>query len=644
MGPRATGVTTNKIVPQRRLPQTTHVVEWVRLWQTLRGDRGNGTMAGDAVGAEPHYWAFISYSHRDAAFGRRLHRRLESYFLPRRLVGRSTAQGVVSRRLVPIFRDREELPAAADLSAEVRSALAHSRSLIVVCSPGAAASKWVSREVELFRALHPDRPVFAAIREGDPAQCFPAALFGTAGERIEPLAADFRTGRDGSHLGLLKLVAGIAGVGLDELVQRDAQRYRQRVTAVTMVALATVLVMGALTAVALKARKEAERQRSEAEGLVEFMLTNLRDRLRGVGRLDVMTAVNERALNYYEDQDIASLPVDSLERRARILHAMGEDDEVRGNLDTALKKFIEAKRTTAALLADAPNDPARIYDHAQSEYWIAYIDWRQDRFEAARAGFERYAALASQLVAMDPANPDWQTEAGDAESNLGTLAMHEGNAPAEALAHFSSALAHFQAALKKKPDDADVLTNIADLHAWLADDEFALGQDERARADRLSQKQVLESLLKRDAKNAEYARDLLGNEIGVARIDLVEGRANDADRRLTTTLADARRYSASDPEDKWLVKEKIMVELFLAKAKLHEKPPDLARARSFLVDCGSSTATDDHEIGDFCAILLARVAAAAGLKDAGALEYLRINRSRMMTLRHSREWEKEFQD
>ena len=96
-------------------------------------DEGDG-------GGPARYRAFISYSHQDAAAGRRLHRRLERYVLPRRLVGRATARGPVPRRLGPIFRDREDLPAADSLSEEVRAALAGSASLIVVCSPAARAS------------------------------------------------------------------------------------------------------------------------------------------------------------------------------------------------------------------------------------------------------------------------------------------------------------------------------------------------------------------------------------------------------------------------------------------------------------------------------------------------------------------------
>ncbi len=179
---------------------------------------------GEQEAGALRYTAFLSYSHKDAAAAQRLHRRLETYRLPRRLVGSIAAWGPVPSRLWPIFRDREELPAATDLSETVRQALAQSGSLVVLCSPHAANSLWVAEEIATFRRLHPDRPVLAAILDGDPPDCFPGLLrsVDADGTSHEPLATDLRREGDGGRLGLLKLVAGITGIGLDELVQRDA--------------------------------------------------------------------------------------------------------------------------------------------------------------------------------------------------------------------------------------------------------------------------------------------------------------------------------------------------------------------------------------------------------------------------------------
>ena len=41
----------------------------------------------------PGYWAFLSYSHRDAGWGSWLHRALESYRPPRQLIGKHAARG-----------------------------------------------------------------------------------------------------------------------------------------------------------------------------------------------------------------------------------------------------------------------------------------------------------------------------------------------------------------------------------------------------------------------------------------------------------------------------------------------------------------------------------------------------------------------
>ncbi|OYX04117.1 MAG: hypothetical protein B7Z12_07690, partial [Caulobacter vibrioides] len=94
------------------------------------------------------YKAFISYSHHDRKVAEWLHRALENYRAP---PGLRTALGEASpSALRPIFRDRDELSAAADLSEAIRDALDHSDALIILCSPHAAASRWVDKEVAHF--------------------------------------------------------------------------------------------------------------------------------------------------------------------------------------------------------------------------------------------------------------------------------------------------------------------------------------------------------------------------------------------------------------------------------------------------------------------------------------------------------------
>src|SRR3569833_4049173 len=114
--------------------------KWTR---PLDWSRPAGAAAGGArVPAAHHYFAFLSYSHEDTATADWLHQELERFRVPSSLAGRLTANGVVPKRLTPIFRDQHELAAGHDLNDEIRTALELSRCLIVLCSPAAAKSKW----------------------------------------------------------------------------------------------------------------------------------------------------------------------------------------------------------------------------------------------------------------------------------------------------------------------------------------------------------------------------------------------------------------------------------------------------------------------------------------------------------------------
>ena len=161
------------------------------------------------------YRAFISYSHADRTWGDWLHRALESYRVPSRLHGATGRDGAIPTKLFPIFRDREELSSAAELSEQIRHALRQSAYLIIICSPRSANSRWVNEEILEFKRLGREDRILAVIAEGEPnaadkpdadpaLECFPQALKfkldrdgELSGQRTEPLAADLRPQGDG---------------------------------------------------------------------------------------------------------------------------------------------------------------------------------------------------------------------------------------------------------------------------------------------------------------------------------------------------------------------------------------------------------------------------------------------------------------
>lgn len=159
------------------------------------------------------YKAFISYSHEDESWADWLHNQLEGYQPP--------ADLNISTALSPIFQDKEELAASRGLSETIEAALLASEYLIVVCSPAAAASKWVQTEIEVFINQGRDDYIFCLIVDGAPnsfdEECLPGPL-----KHREPLAADVRGGGHARTNAVLRLIAGLLGVEFNDLRRREA--------------------------------------------------------------------------------------------------------------------------------------------------------------------------------------------------------------------------------------------------------------------------------------------------------------------------------------------------------------------------------------------------------------------------------------
>lgn len=106
------------------------------------------------------YFAFISYSHADKPLATRLHTALERFRVPTRFRGAIPDGGAHAR---PVFKDDEELGADFNLTETLQTALRQSNALIVLCTEGAAGSRWVGKEIAFFAAERLGVPIVGLV-------------------------------------------------------------------------------------------------------------------------------------------------------------------------------------------------------------------------------------------------------------------------------------------------------------------------------------------------------------------------------------------------------------------------------------------------------------------------------------------------
>lgn len=514
------------------------------------------------------YYAFLSYSHQDKDLADWLHRELERFRVPNALAGKLTANGVVPRRLMPIFRDQHDLSAGGEVADEIKAALAASQFLVVLCSPTAAKSRWTNTEVESFKRTRPEGCVLAAVVSGEPfasdiagredEECFPPALrykydrrgHATA-KRAEPLAADFRAGGEGKRLAFLKLVAGMLGVGLDELVQRETTRRHRQLAWLAAGSLAGMAVTSTLAVAAFSARNEARDQRRQAEGLVAFMLGDLKDKLEPIGRLDALDGVGSRVLAYYQKQDASELSDAALSQRSKALSLMAQVADARGDSQTALKLYREAMGGTAEAIRRNPNDPQAIFDHAQNVFYVGEIALNQGDYRTAESRLREYRRLALQMVALGPDSMKWRMEEQYAAADLGTL-LYAQRRFTEATTRFTEALSTIEAISTADPANKDYRKSIAESLAWLADSQRAVGHFNQAIALRQRDVALLDNLLQQTGA-VDYRQRLVPAHRALGILYAEQGQQSRAIAEFRAAIGHADSLTSIEPNNaQWL--------------------------------------------------------------------------------------------
>jgi tetratricopeptide (TPR) repeat protein len=391
----------------------------------MTGIADNTTPSAEVETTSQNYRAFLSYSHRDSVWGNWIHSALEAYRVPKELVGSATPRGQVPAKLRPIFRDRFDLAASHALGKTIDAALASSENLIVLCSPASARSPYVNEEIRRFKSLGKTDHILALIVDGEPhdpmRECFPDALKykvdgngrTTAEADLEPVAADAREHADGKDLAKLKLVAGMLGIGLDEIRKREAiaERRRRRTW---------MLLAGAMTGLAIVAfagfwmamlrTRDAERRFeiafNAADGLVR-RVNSMQDRFGvpepvlaammtdAIAQIDRLTQESGATSDHFRFRQAEAhlLAADLAKRR-------GEPAEQRSRLDKALTLLIPLAA------ADPDNRLGWRREMANALSRRAAVLWEDNERAQALAVFASAIKITEDLASLPTATPE----------------------------------------------------------------------------------------------------------------------------------------------------------------------------------------------------------------------------------------------
>ena len=506
------------------------------------------------------YRAFVSYGHADTAWAKWLHKALEGFSIDKDIAGRETPIGPVPRTLRPIFRDREDFSGGHTLTDATIAALDASAALIVLCSPVAAARPAVNEEVRLFRSRHPGRPVIPVIIAGTWPDNFPPALRyelaadGAVTDRpLTILGPDLRESADGKNLGLAKAVAGLTGIGVDDIFRR-AERARRKQARVRN---GIIAVLIALTVAAIGSAGYAWHQLTTNEAFLNATLkraTEIVDEAvaqaekYNVPRAATLTLLG-KAEGLFDDMAQYGRATPELRyRKSWMLIQFARNYAILGDTNKQREHAVEAHRLLAGLAAEKPDDLTYQRNLSVALNEVGNVLVVRGNLPQALASFRDGLAIAERLTKAAPTNDRWQHDLSVSYSKIGEVLVSEGNLPA-ALTSFRENFAIVERLAKTDPNSAGWQRALSVAYNKIGDVLIIQGNLPAALMSFRDGLVIAERLATADPQNADGQRDLSVSYERTGDVLMAQGNLPAALTSFRDSLAVAERLAKADPNN-----------------------------------------------------------------------------------------------
>jgi len=260
----------------------------------------------------------------------------------------------------------------------------------------------------------------------------------------------------------------------------QSERRGERLRLGVMILMSGLAILAAgLGLTARSAQTQAESHRAEAEGLMTYMLGEFADKLRPLGKLDLLDSVSNRALSYLSNMAPANGNDTTLIQRAKALQLISEVRLARADPIGANTALLAGRDILRQQLDSRPTDTSLLKSAGENAFWLGQIHFDQREWTPAEQYLNEYRLYSDRLAATAPDDPASWIEQSFAHNSLGSLALRRGD-PQRANDEFALSVQLKNRAYQKTPQDKQLGADIADSLSWQASALMQLGQLKQA--------------------------------------------------------------------------------------------------------------------------------------------------------------------
>ena len=228
------------------------------------------------------------------------------------------------------------------------------------------------------------------------------AMFGDRDRDVRALTASLL------HEAPADRTTAMVAVGrLQRLAKRRVRRIRMGLAAF---AAAVFLIAGAKYTIdvqrertaAMRAQKDAEYRRRQANDLVNFILRDIHPKLDAFGRLEIMDAASSEALAYFASIGTENISPREMAANSDAITGLGRVQISRGDFPDGLRTLQRAIDVAEEAVRREPDDDDIRLAAATARSFYAEALGKAGRYTEAIAQFRAYAGIVSVLVRRDP--------------------------------------------------------------------------------------------------------------------------------------------------------------------------------------------------------------------------------------------------